>query len=113
LRKENILSDRIAVKRKWYSIVAGVVVCAVISALVSGVFGFYLLALIWDMNESALLGVVIGFWVGLIVGTGWSIFLMVKRYAFRKVISYAVFAALLISGLIVLVSTIIIAGLPV
>lgn len=67
----------------------------------------------WDMNESALFGGVTGFWVGLVVGTGCSIYLMVKRYAFRKVISYAVFTALLIGRFIVMVSTKIITGLPI
>jgi len=89
-----------------------VAVCAITSALGSGVLGFFILVWVWGAYESAVLGAFIGFFVGLVVGISWSIYLLGKRCATLKVIMYALFMALLISGLFVVVSTIIIGGLP-
>jgi len=89
-----------------------VVVCAITSGLGSGIFGFFIDVWGWGMYESAVFGAYTGFRVGLVVGTSWSIYLLEKRYATWKVIRYALFMALLISGLFVVVFTIIVAGLP-
>jgi hypothetical protein len=92
--------------------VAVVVVCAITSALGSGIFGFFIDVWGWGMYENALLGAYIGFGVGLVVGISWSIYLLVKRYASWKVIRNTLFMALLISGLFVVVSTLYIVGPP-
>jgi hypothetical protein len=92
--------------------VAVVVVCAITSALGSGVFGFFIDVGGWGMYENALFGAYNGFGVGLVVGISWSIYLLVKRYASWKVIRNTLFMALLISGLFVVVYTLYIFGPP-
>jgi len=84
-----------------------VAVCGITSALGSGIFGFFIDVWGWGMYESAVFGAYIGFFVGLFVGISWSIYLLEKRYATWKVIRNALFVSLFISGLFVVVSTII------
>ena len=58
----------------------------------------------WGLLESATLGVIPGFVVGLIVGIRWPIKLMAEGYANWKAIIYSLLMAFLISGLFVVVT---------
>ena len=91
---------------------AVVAISAIISAIGSGVFGIFIGAWGWGLWENASVGVFPGLVVGLIVGIRWPIKLMTEGYASWKAIIYSLLMALLISGLFVVVTFLLLEGLP-
>ena len=104
--------ERKYVRCSWCKPVAIVIFCAALSAIVNGIIGFFLLTLIWNMNESALFGAVTGFWCGIVVGAACSIFMLIKKVETWKIFGNTILMALFFSQLIVLIATVVIAGLP-
>lgn len=91
---------------------AVVAISAISSAFGSGVFGIFIGAWGWGLWENATIGVIPGFVVGLIVGIRWPIKLMAEGYASWKAITSSLLMALLISGLFVVVTFLLLEGLP-
>jgi len=91
---------------------AVVVISAIISAFVSGIFGIFIGVWGWGLGENASVGIFPGFVVGLIVGMRWSIKLIADGYASWKAFTSSLSMALLISGLFVVVTFLLLEGLP-
>ena len=92
---------------------AGIVLASAgFSAIGSGILGIFILAWIWGASDSAVLGLIPGFFTGFFVGIGWSVNLLSKSYPSLKVIIYSLLAALFISGFFVIVYALIIIGQP-
>lgn len=89
-----------------------IAVSTIASALGSGVFGFFIDVWFWGMYENAVFGAYTGFGAGLIAGIVCSIIFLRKGYSGGKVFGYSLLAALLISGLLTVVFTFMIAGPP-
>lgn len=89
-----------------------VAISAIISAFGSGIFGIFIGVWGWRLWENATIGALPGFVVGLIVGIRRPIKLMAEGYANWKTIIYSLLMALLISGLFVVVTFLLLEGLP-
>jgi uncharacterized membrane protein len=89
-----------------------VAISAIISAFGSGVFGIIIGTWGWGLWENATIGVFPVFVVGLIIGIRWPIKLMAKDYANWKAITYSLLTALLVSGFFVIVTFLLLEGLP-